>query len=125
MGPLSGIRIVECAAIFNGPVAGAMLGDLGAEVIKVEPPGTGDPSREMQSAYDVQFLTPDGRSMAWEMANRNKKSMILDLNNEDGRAIFYRLIEKADVFLTNYRSGAVKRLKINYEVLKNHNPKLI
>ena len=125
MGPLSGIRIVECAAIFNGPVAGAMLGDLGAEVIKVEPPGTGDPSRGMQSIYDVQFIAPDGRSMAWEMANRNKKSMILDLNNSDGRAAFYSLIEKADVFLTNYRSKAIKKLEINYEVLREHNPKLI
>jgi crotonobetainyl-CoA:carnitine CoA-transferase CaiB-like acyl-CoA transferase len=125
MGPLTGVRVVESAMIINGPVAGYMLGDLGAEVIKIEPPVTGDQSRGMQSIYDVQFVTPDGRSMVWEFANRNKRSVVLDLNNKEGRGIFYRLIEKSDIFLTNYRPGALQKLKIDYETLKQHNSKLI
>ena len=125
MGPLTGIRVIESAMVLNGPVAGYMLGDLGAEIIKIEPPVTGDISRGMQSVYDVQFVMPDGRGLMWEMANRNKKSVVLDLNNKEGRGVLYRLVEKSDVFLTNYRPAALQKLKIDYETLRQLNPKII
>jgi crotonobetainyl-CoA:carnitine CoA-transferase CaiB-like acyl-CoA transferase len=79
----------------------------------------------MKSIYGAHLITPDGQSVIWEMANRNKKGVVLDLKNKEGRAIFYRLIEKSDVFLTNYRPQALQKMNVDYETLKEYNPKLI
>lgn len=122
---LEGIRVVECASVFNGPVTAYMLGDLGAEVIKVEPPVTGDQSRGMSSIYDIQMVLPGGRNSSFEAANRNKKDIVLNLKSEEGQSIFYKLIQKSDIFITNYLPKSLKNLKIDWNTLKQVNPKLI
>jgi len=109
--PLAGVRLVDFSMFVPGPFASAMLADLGAEVIKVEPP-RGDPGR----AYvPVQFATE----------NRNKRSLALDLKNPSSRKIVAGLVKQADIVLEGFRPGVAKRLGIDYEALKKHNPQLI
>ncbi|HLS87270.1 MAG TPA: CaiB/BaiF CoA-transferase family protein [Burkholderiales bacterium] len=109
--PLAGIRVVDFAMFIPGPFCSAMLADLGAEVIKVEMP-RGDPGR----AYiPVQF----------HMENRNKRSIALDLKHKDKDRIVERLARRADIVLEGFRPGVAKRLGIDYESLKRHNPRLI
>ncbi len=122
-GPLNGVKVVEITLFQQGPVAGMRLGDLGAEVIKVEPM-TGDPGRGMMKIVGVTAGL-DGRNYYFESCNRNKRSIALDLNTERGREIFLKLIEQADVFLTNMSIDAPKRLGIDYENLSEVNPRLI
>ncbi len=124
-GPLAGIRVIEAASVLNGPVTGYMLGDLGAEVIKIEPPVTGDPSRGFQTLFDVVMTLPGGGSLLFESANRNKKSIILDLKNEAGRTVLHKLIEKSDVFITNFNKKVICELEIGYETLSRYNSRLI
>ncbi len=96
-GPLSGIRIVEQGTFITGPCCGMMLADLGADVIKVETPGGGDPYRAYQTGiYSAHF----------QAYNRNKRSLALDLKAEADRAVFDRLIASADVYIQNFRPGA-------------------
>src|SRR3989304_6490523 len=90
-GALEGIRILEGAMFHKGPAAGYMLGDLGAEVIKIEQPVTGDYCRGVQSMFDAQMTLAAGRNVQFETANRNKKSIVLDFRTEAGKAILYRL----------------------------------
>lgn len=123
-GALEGIRIVECTAFQQGPVAGMILGDLGADIIKVEERIGGDPGRGMMRIIGVQ-MGLSGRNFYFENNNRNKRSITLDLRKEKGREIFYKLIEKSDVFLTNFRMDALKRIGLDYETLSRYNPKLI
>lgn len=125
MGPLTGIRVIEVASVLNGPVTGYMLGDLGAEVIKIESPVTGDPSRGYQTLFDVVMTMPGGGSLLFESANRNKKSILLDLKNEAGKTIFQRLIEKSDVFITNFNNKVIRKLGIDYETLCQYNGQII
>ena len=124
-GPLDGIRILEWAMYHNGPAAGYMLGDLGAEVIKVEQPVTGDYCRGVQSMFDSAMTLPGGGNVQFETANRNKKSMVLDLQQDAGRQVLYRLVQTADVFFTNFRKSVAQKLKVDYATLKPHNPRLI
>jgi len=124
-GPLAGIRVIEWAAFHNGPAAGYMLGDLGAEVIKVEPPVTGDPCRGVQSMFDMAMTLPEGRNVQFETANRNKKSIVLDLTKEKGREVLYKLVARSDVFFTNYRKSVARKLGMDYETLRQYNPRLI
>jgi crotonobetainyl-CoA:carnitine CoA-transferase CaiB-like acyl-CoA transferase len=124
--PLDGIRVIEWAAFHNGPAAGYMLGDLGAEVIKIEEPVKGDPSRGMTQMFGESVTLPGGRLVGFELANRNKKSIAVNLKSEQGRQIVYKLVEKADIFYTNYyRNGILQELKMDYETLSRYNPKLI
>jgi crotonobetainyl-CoA:carnitine CoA-transferase CaiB-like acyl-CoA transferase len=119
-GPLGGIRVVEATVFQNGPFAGALLADLGAEVIKIEPPVTGDPGRG-------QGL-PDGRLNAtayFQAHNRTKRGIALDLKRPEAREVVYRLVETADVFLQNYRLGVAERLGIGHADLRARNPGLI
>ncbi len=125
MSPLTGIRVIEAASVLNGPVTGYMLGDLGAEIIKIESPVTGDPSRGYQTLFDVVMTMPDGGSLLFESANRNKKSVLLDLKNEAGKGVFRRLIERSDVFITNFGNKVVHKLEIDYETLCQYNSRLI
>src|SRR3972149_5833214 len=125
MGPLTGIRIIEVASVLNGPVSGYMLGDLGAEIIKIESPVTGDPSRGYQTLFDVVMTMPDGGSLLFESANRNKKSIILDLKNEAGKAIFQKLIQKSDVFITNFGNTVISKLGLDYKTLSRYNDRLV
>jgi crotonobetainyl-CoA:carnitine CoA-transferase CaiB-like acyl-CoA transferase len=122
-GPLAGVRVVEITMFQQGPVAGMRLGDLGAEVTKVEPK-TGDPGRGMMRMVGVDAGLK-GRNYYFESNNRNKRSIVLDLKNGKGIEIFLKLIDKADVFLTNMSIEAPPRMGIGPEVLLKRNPRLI
>jgi len=122
-GPLYGIKVVEITQFQNGPVCGRILGDLGAEVIKVEPP-TGDPGRGFMTIVGVQ-LGIQGRNFYFEYCNRNKRGIVLDLKQPEGLAVFLELIDTADVFLTNMAIGTPERMGIGYDVLSARNPRLV
>jgi crotonobetainyl-CoA:carnitine CoA-transferase CaiB-like acyl-CoA transferase len=125
-GPLTGLRVVEWAAFQNGPHAGYILGDLGANVIKIEEPEIGEPGRGMARMWGDSVALPGGRGAIFEMSNRNKRSIALNLKNSEGKNLFYQLIEKTDVFFTNYyRNDVLNRLGLDYETLIQHNPGII
>ena len=116
MKALGGITVLEFASYVSGPYAGMMLADLGAEVIKIEPPDGGDPFRGWGAAdYSATFGS----------VNRNKKSIVLDLKTEGGLSAARALAESADVLIENFRAGAMDRLGLGYETLTRSNPKLI
>ena len=125
MGPLEGIRVVECAGYLSAPTAGYMLADLGAEVIKVEDRIKGDPARGMSSLFGAPVYLADGANILFDTANRNKKSITIDLKKERGREILYQLIKVSDVFSTNLSLLAIRNLAIDYETLAGHNQKLV
>jgi len=121
---LQGIRIVEFGIFQLAPVATALLGDLGAEVIKIENPRGGDPSRYPQPVEDLP--APDAPPSLWfDQFNHNKKSVAVDPNTERGREILYKLVQTADVFITNFDPRFVERVKADYESLREINPRLI
>lgn len=114
--PLKGIKVVEQGTFITGPCAGMMLADLGADVIKVEAPGDGDPYRTYQEGtYSPHF----------QAYNRNKRSIALNLKAEADKAVFDTLIAEADVFIENFRPGAAERMGVGYEQLAAINPKLV
>ena len=115
-GALDGIRVVELANYVSGPYAGMMLADFGAEVIKIELPGTGDPFR----GWGTVDYSPTFGSV-----NRSKKSVVLDLKSEQGKASAAKLIATADVVIENFRPGTLERLGLGYEELRVGNPRLI
>lgn len=123
--PLEGVRVIDCGIYHAGPGGPAILGDLGAEVIKIERPKTGDPIRTIKRIGTVPLELPGDRSIFFEGANRNKKSITLDLSTSKGQEIIYRLTSRSDVFMTNMRRPAVERLNITYPVMKKVNPSLI
>ncbi|AWN41234.1 CaiB/BaiF CoA transferase family protein [Methylobacterium durans] len=118
-GPLAGVRVVELAHIMAGPVCGLMLGDMGAEVIKVEKIEGGDDTRRSVPPAIA------GESAAYMMMNRGKRGIALDLKSEDGKAILRRLLAEADVLIENYRAGTMERLGLGYETLRAEFPGLI
>jgi len=124
-GPLEGIRIIECGGYLSAPSACYILGDLGAEVIKIEDRVKGDPVRGMESTFGRGMIMPDGTNILFETANRNKKSITLNLKSEKGKEILYRLIEISDVFCTNYSLPAIEELNLGYENLRQYNIKLV
>ncbi len=116
-GPLAGIRVLDFSSFLAGPAAAEHLGDMGADVIKVEPL-TGDLGRTWSP-----FIAGESRFfLAW---NRNKRSIAIDLTTDTGREIVYKLVKDTDVIVENFRRGVTDRLKIDYETLRKHNPKLI
>src|SRR5262245_53536308 len=119
-GPLAGVRIVEVASHVFVPVAGAVLSEWGADVIKVEHPETGDPYR----ALATLGLHNEHRGVDpfFQSANRGKRSIGLDLKHPDGRDLLARLVAGADVFVTNLRAGARQRLRIDVEDIRRDNP---
>lgn len=119
MQPLEGIKILDLSRTLAGPFCTMLLGDVGAEVIKVEQPGSGDEARG--------FTPPswDGESCYYLTANRNKKSITVDLKSEKGKEIIYKLIKEADVLVENFRTGTLDRMGYGYEELKKINPRLI
>ncbi|MFP8879789.1 MAG: CoA transferase, partial [Myxococcota bacterium] len=121
--PLEGIRVIDWTIWQQGPVCSAMLGDLGAEVIKIEERVGGDPGRGIikMSGADMG----DRPNFYFEANNRNKKSLTLDLNQPEAREIVYGLVAKSDVFVQNFRKGVAARLGIDYATLRKHNEKLI
>jgi crotonobetainyl-CoA:carnitine CoA-transferase CaiB-like acyl-CoA transferase len=120
-GPLEGVKVVELGVWIAGPAAGLVLADWGADVIKLEPPGTGDPARTFARMLgaDLPFNPP------FEGDNRNKRSLALDLRKPAGRALALELIEGADVFLTNVRLAALERLGLGPGALLGRCPRLI
>lgn len=118
--PLAGIKVLDVTQIIAGPYCTMLLADLGADVIKIEPPQTGDQTRGATG-----FKLKGNDSLAFLNLNRNKRSITIDLKNAAGRDAFLRLAETADVIVENYRPGVVKRLGIDYETLRQTNPKII
>jgi len=117
--PLSNIRILDLSLIMAGPYCTLILGDLGAEVIKIERPGVGEGARGVPPHYF------EGESAYFIAMNRNKKSMTLDLKNPKGKEIFYALSKSSDVVVDNFRPGVVKKLGVDYDTLKKINPRII
>ncbi len=117
-GSLDGIRVLDLTTIYSGPIAASILGDQGADVVKVESPD-GDFMRHGGVAEH------NGVGGAFAMMNRNKRSVVIDLSLDEGRGVFEKLVEGADVVMENYRPGVMERLKIGYESLKRINPRLV
>lgn len=115
---LEGIRVLEVGIFMAGPYAGMQLADLGADVVKVEPPGGGDPVREIGPFVN-------GESSPFVRLNRNKRSIVIDLKHPAGKAVFERLASTADVVLENLRPGAMRKLGLGYEELRQLNPRLV
>ncbi len=124
-GPLEGVRIIDWTIWQQGPVATALLSDLGAEVIKIEDRLIGDPGRAVQKLRGLSMRLPHGRNCYFEVNNHNKKGITLNLKTEKGREIAYKLVEKSDVFVQNFRQGVAARLGMDYQTLSQHNPRLI
>jgi crotonobetainyl-CoA:carnitine CoA-transferase CaiB-like acyl-CoA transferase len=122
--PLEGIKVVEYAVFHAGPGAGAILGDLGADVVKIES-GAGDPERHWTALGRIDMSLPNGESLFFQISNRNKKGIYLDIEKEKGREILHRLVKEADVFLTNLRKTTKAKLGIDYESLRQVNPQII
>jgi CoA:oxalate CoA-transferase len=129
-GPLEGYRVLEWAAWYQGPLAGQMLGDLGAEVIKIEDPVTGDPQRGlavrkqiggMQSHKEIE----KHQTFYFDHVNRNKKSITVNVKKQQGRELIYDLVKKSDVFLQNFRPDVAPRLGLDSSTLSIYNPRLI
>lgn len=117
-GPLEGIRVLDLTWVLSGPYATMVLSDLGAEVIKIERPGRGDIARG-----NGPFI--DGVSSYFLSLNRGKKSLTLNLASPDGKEIFWRLVKQADVLVENFVPGTMSKLGLNYEVVKEHNPRIV
>jgi len=122
-GPLEGVRVIEISMFQQGPVAGMRLGDLGADVIKIEPK-TGDPGRGFMRIIGA-MVGLKGRNYYFEHCNRNKRSLVLDLKKERGLEVFFKLIDSADVFLNNMSIQAPIRMGLGPETLLARNPRLI
>jgi crotonobetainyl-CoA:carnitine CoA-transferase CaiB-like acyl-CoA transferase len=115
-----GLKVIDCASFIAGPAAATVMSDFGAEIVKIEPPGRGDPYRRRAVPLPERPLNP-----GFILDARNKKSLALDLRAEAGRAVLYRLVRDADVFITNYPPPVRQRLKITYEDLAPLNERLI
>lgn len=118
--PLSGLKVLDVSQVMAGPYCCMLLGDMGADVIKVEPPGIGDQTRRAMG-----FRLSGDDSGGFLALNRNKRSIEINLKSEAGRAAFYKLVESADILVENNRPGVAKRLKIDYDTLKAINPRLV
>jgi formyl-CoA transferase len=118
-GPLAGLRVIELGVLLAGPFCGQLLGDLGAEVIKIEPPGQPDPLRQWGQ------VRPQGKSVWFSIVGRNKRCATLDLRNAEGQALLKALVGKADILVENFRPGTMEKWGLSFEALKAVNPKLI
>jgi len=116
--PLAGLRVIEMGQLIAGPFAGKTLGDFGADVIKIEPPGAGDPLRNWR-------LLQHGTSVWWQVQSRNKRSLALDLRQAEGQDIARRLIAEADVLIENFKPGTLEGWGLAPEQLHALNPGLI
>jgi len=123
--PLQGIRIIDFTIFEVGPAGTAFLADMGADVIHVEQPGTGDPQRGLHHFMGQDISLPGGRNMSFEEHNRNKRGIVLDLKHPLGQEAMHRLVANSDVFVTNFRPKAVAKLRLDYDTLKQHNERLI
>ena len=120
--PLAGLKVLDLASFIAGPVATTVMGDYGAEVIKIEPPGEGDPQRRLGQAHSIPQHPVN---FCWHLVNRNKRSVVLDLKHPEGRAAFDRLLVTADVMVVNFPLKVRARLKMRYEDVAPLHPRLI
>ncbi len=118
-GPLAGVRVIECGSLIAGPFCGQLLGDFGAEVIKVEDPAAGDPMRKWGPRQ------VDGLSLHWPIIARNKKSVTADLRQADGQRLLRELAGVSDIVIENFRPGTLERWGLGYDALAAVNPRLI
>ena len=118
-GPLSDIRVIEMGSLLAGPFCGQLLGDFGAEIIKLEQPKIGDPMREwgQEKAH--------GLSLWWPVIARNKKSVTLNARVAEGQEIIKQLVAKSDILVENFRPGTMERWGLGYDELAKINPKLV
>jgi succinyl-CoA---D-citramalate CoA-transferase len=116
--PLSGVKVLELGSLIAGPYAGSLFAQFGAEVIKIEPPGAGDPLRKWRKLHE-------GTSLWWYVQSRNKKSVSLDLKCEEGRSIVCRLVAEIDVLIENFRPGTLENWGLGWEELSAINPRLV
>ena len=119
-GPMEGIKVVELGVWVAGPAAGGILADWGADVVKIEPPD-GDPARMFGRMLGIEV----GVSPPFEMDNRGKRSIVLDLTTNDGHSTALELLSKADVFLTSVRPAALRRVGLDFETVAHRNPRLV
>jgi formyl-CoA transferase/succinyl-CoA--D-citramalate CoA-transferase len=117
-GPLDGVRVLELGSFIAGPFAGQLLGDYGAEVIKIEPPGSGDPMRQWG-------ITRNGESLWWPAIARNKKSVAIDVREAAGRDVVRQLIDQCDVVLENFRPGRLDEWDLGFAKMSRRNERLI
>lgn len=117
--PLEGVTILDVSTMIAAPYGTALLGDFGADVIKVEIPGRGDTSRS------VGPFSEDGEPLRWPGLSRNKRSLTLDLHQTEGVTILKKLAKKADILVENFRPGTLEKWGVGYDVLKEENPDLI
>lgn len=117
--PLSGVRVLDIATFLAGPFCGTILGEFGAEVIKVEQPKGGDPIRKFGT------ITESGEALIWLTEGRNKKSITLDLRQPEGAEILKKLVAEADVLIENFRTGTLEKWGVGWETLREINPKLV
>ncbi|MFN3417620.1 MAG: CaiB/BaiF CoA transferase family protein [Caldimonas sp.] len=117
-GPLAGLKVLELGQLIAGPFAAKTLADFGAEVIKIEPPGMGDPLRQWR-------LLHNGTSVWWQVQSRNKKSVVLDLREPADRDIVRRLADEADVLIENFKPGTMEKWGLGYDELSRTNPGLV
>lgn len=118
-GPLAGLRVVELGQLLAGPFCGQMLGDMGADVVKIEDPQKGDPLRQWGRSL------PQGQSLWWSIVGRNKRSVTLNLREREGQELARTLISTADIVVENFRPGTMERWGLGYDVLQELNPGLI
>src|SRR5687767_1144933 len=118
-GPLTGLRVIDPTRILAGPFCTMTLADMGADVIKIEPPGTGDDTR----GWGPPFV--EGESTYFLSVNRGKQSLTLNLKHEEGRRILGRLVEDADVLVENFRPGTLERLGFSYAEVRKRNRRLV
>ena len=118
--PLMRVKVLDVSQVMAGPYSCMLLADMGADVIKVEPPGNGDQTR---GAMGFKMKGPD--SMGFLNMNRNKRSIAINLKSEAGKAILFKLVKEADILVENYRPGVMKRLGVGYEVMSKINPALV
>jgi len=116
--PLAGVRVLELGSLIAGPFCAKTLGDFGAEVIKIEPPGEGDPLRKWRKMRN-------GTSLWWHVQSRNKQSVTCDLRRPEGQEIVRRLARRAHVVVENFRPGALEKWNLGWEALSRENPKLV
>ena len=116
--PLQGLKVLELGQLIAGPFATKLLGEFGADVIKIEPPGTGDPLRKWR-------MIEDGTSLWWHVQTRNKRSVALDLRSEEGQGLVRQLAAEADVVVENFRPGTLDNWGLGWEALCKLNPRLI
>ena len=117
LGPIAGLRVIDCATILAGPMAATVFGEFGADVIKIEHP-QGDALRGMG-------LSKDGHGMWWKVVGRNKRSVVLDLKTSDGAAVLKAMVRDADILIENFRTGTLEKWGLGWEALSKINPRLV